>query len=178
MKRSLYGYHETRLRVQFGQVDRYSVLWHGHAASFFEIARADMVRDFGLGAPDLSKSNLAVPMVEFSCEYFKPAFDDDALTVQSTLLQPELPVPELVFHYRVVRIRDQQELFRGRTRQLVTRSDGRIRIRVPSPFRERLEEVWAYLAGRPRWPNPSTAYNQSNTISNPIPAEPGPRDDA
>ena len=37
----------------------------------------------------------------------------------------------------------------------IRRSDGRIVIRIPSPFRERLRKLWAYLADRPRWPDAS-----------------------
>ena len=98
-----FGYQETPVRVQFGLVDRYGTLWHGHVPAFLEIARADLARPFALGASDLLEANLAVPMLELDCQYKAPAVDDDSLVVQSTLLKPALPLPELVFRYRIVR---------------------------------------------------------------------------
>lgn len=145
------GYHETDVRVRFGQVDRYGTLWHGHVVSFCEAARADLARPFLLGAVDLLKADLAVPMLEVNCRYTSPAFDDDALIVQSTLLKPDLPFPELRFQYRLVRAPARDEIARVTTRQLVVRPDGRVIVRLPEPIRERLRRVWEYLSTRPAW---------------------------
>ena len=147
------GYHETPVRVQFGFVDRYGTLWHGHVPSFCEAARADLARPFDLGAPDLLAADLAVPMLELTCEYKSPAFDDDLLIVQSTLLKPPLPLPELRFQYRIVRPSTNSEIARVATRQLVVRSNGQVIVRLPPPIRERLARVWDYLARRPVWPH-------------------------
>jgi acyl-CoA thioester hydrolase len=145
------GYQETPVRVQFGQVDRYGTLWHGHVAAFLELARADLARPFGLGAPDLLKVDLAVPMLEIDCQYRAPAFDDEALVVQCTLLKPELPLPELVFLYRIVRHSNRDEIARARTRQLFVRPDGRLIVRVPREIRQRMDDVWAHLSQQPAW---------------------------
>lgn len=145
------GYHETPIRVQFGQVDRYGYLWHGHALSYFEIARADLVRNFELSASALLKEKLAVPMIELSCEYRNPAYDDERLAIQSTLVRPSDPTPYLNFIYRVVRMEGHEEILRGKTRQLIMRPDGRLLIRVPATIRERMEKLWNYLATQKRW---------------------------
>ena len=147
-----FGYQETPVRVQFGFVDCYGTLWHGHVPSFCEIARADLARPFGLGAPDLLKADLAVPMLEFNCLYKAPAFDDDQLVVQCTLLQPQLRLPELAFVYRIVRKGARDEIARIRTRQLMVRRDGRVIVRIPPEIHERLGRVWAHLATQPAWP--------------------------
>ena len=148
------GYHETPVRVHFGQVDRYGYLWHGHAAAIFEIARADVARPFGLSAHEISGAGFAVPMIELRCQYRRPARDDEALVVQSTLLRPHLPLPELRFMYRLLRPAEggMTEILRGETRQLLLRDGGRLVMRVPAEFRERLERLWTYLESRPRWP--------------------------
>ena len=145
------GYHETHIRVQFGQVDRYGYLWHGHAISYFEIARADLVRNFDLSASALLKEKLAVPMIELSCEYKNPAYDDEGLIIQSTLVKPSDPTPYLDFIYHIVREEGHEEIFRGKTRQLIMRHDGRLLIRVPATIRERMEKLWNYLANQKHW---------------------------
>src|ERR1700674_1728567 len=91
------GYHSVPARVQFGWVDAYGILWHGHALSYFEQARADIVRKFDLPAHKLMSEGLAVPMVDLQVKYLASARDDDELDVQVTLLKPTLPVPYLMF---------------------------------------------------------------------------------
>jgi acyl-CoA thioester hydrolase len=145
------GHHDTEFRVPFGFVDGYGTCWHGHAAAFFEIARADLARPFGVGAAALRKEGLVVPMLEMGCEYKNPAFDDEMLVIESTLLRPSLPLPQLSFRYRVTRPVDGKEIFRGHTRQQIARHDGRLIVRIPPPVRDGLAAIWDYLAGRPRW---------------------------
>ena len=145
------GYHETPIRVQFGQVDQYGYLWHGHALSYFEIARAGLVRNFDLSASALLKEKLAVPMIELSCAYKNPAYDDEKLIIQSTLVKPNDPTPYLDFIYRVVRKEVQEEILRGKTKQLIMHHDGRVLIRVPTTIRKRMEKLWTYLANQNHW---------------------------
>ena len=145
------GYHETPIRVQFGHVDQYGYLWHGHALSYFEIARADLVRNFELSASALLEEKLAVPMIELSCEYKNPAYDDEKLVIQSTLVKPSDPTPYLDFIYRVVREEGDENILQGKTKQLIMRNDGRLLIRVPSTIQERIEKLWNYLANQKRW---------------------------
>jgi acyl-CoA thioester hydrolase len=145
------GYHETSVRVRFGQVDSYTMLWHGHVLSFFEVARADLARSFELSARDLQEVDVAIPMIELACQYKNPAYEDDLLTVQSTLLKPSLPIPEFAFRYRLLRAADAKEIARGSTRQVLVRRSGRLIIRLPEGLQERLQLVWDYLAKRPVW---------------------------
>lgn len=145
------GYQETAVRVQFGSVDRYGTLWHGHLPAYCEMARADLARPFGLGASDLLEADLVVPMLELHCVYKAPAYDDEALVVQSTLLKPQLPIPELAFLYRVRRTTTRDEIARVRTRQLLMRHEGRLLVRVPPAIQQRLERLWAHLSTQPVW---------------------------
>ena len=148
------GYHSVPARVPFGWVDAYGILWHGHALSYFEQARADIVRKFDMPAHRLLNEGLAVPMVDLQVQYVAPARDDDELDVQVTLLRPELFVPYLMFEYRIVRRADSVEVLRGSTRQVVMKSDGRLLIRPPGLVLTCVQNIWRYLETRPRWESP------------------------
>ena len=145
------GYHAVPARVQFGWVDTYGMLWHGHALSYFEQARADIVRKFDLPAHKLFDLGMAVPMVDLDVRYVSPARDDDELEIRISLLKPRLPLPYLLFEYRIHRVEDGAEVLRGRTRQMVIRNDGRVLIRLPKEVRTCLDAIWAYLDTCPRW---------------------------
>jgi acyl-CoA thioester hydrolase len=145
------GYHETPVRVQFREVDRYGYLWHGHAASYFEIGRADIVRKFDLSVSALLKEKVMAPIIELSCEYKSPAYDDEQLIVQTTLLKSDQPSPYLNFHYHIVKNATNTILLKGKTKQVIVRSDGQIRFRIPATIQERLEGLWEYLAEQKSW---------------------------
>ena len=149
------GYHETPLRVQFGHIDGYGYLWHGHALSYFEIARADLVRPFSLSAGALVEAGLAVPMLDVSISYKNPAYDDEQLVVQSSLLKPSIALPELRFRYHVLRLDSGEEILRGWTKQLLIHKDGGVLIRLPKPIRDGIDAIWNYLDNRPRWSDKS-----------------------
>ena len=148
---TILGYHETPVRVQFREVDRYGHLWHGYAASYFEIGRADIVRKFDLSVSDLLKEKVMAPIIELSCEYKSPAHDDEQLIVQTTLLKSDKPSPYLKFYYHIVKNATNNLLLKGKTKQVIVRSDGQIRFRIPATIQERLERLWEYLAEQKRW---------------------------
>jgi acyl-CoA thioester hydrolase len=149
----LLGYHETTVRVRFGEVDHYGYLWHGHMLAYFECVRMDLARSFGLRTADLLEAELILPMLEVSCVCKHPSFEDDELLVQGTVLKPSVPVPLLVFIYRVVKAKTREEVFRGRTRQVFMQRDGRLITRLPAVTRTRLAALWGYLEKRPFWPD-------------------------
>lgn len=145
------GYHATTVRVRFGEIDRYGYLWHGHALACFEIFRADIAREFNLRTTDLLDTGLTMPMAEANCIYKNPAYEDEQLMIQGTLLRPRLPAPFLVFIYRALKKDSDVEVFRGRTRQIFVREDGRLITRLPDAVRERLATLWNHLADCPAW---------------------------
>lgn len=149
----LLGYHETPVRVRFGEVDHYGYLWHGHVLAHFECVRVDLARRFNLRSADLIQIELMLPMLEATCVYKNPAFEDEELIVQGTALKPGVPTPFLIFIYRAVKADTGQEAFRGRTRQVFMQRDGRLITRLPDVARCRLEELWSYLEQRPSWPD-------------------------
>lgn len=147
------GYHETSVRVRFGEVDHYGYLWHGHALAHFECLRVELARTFGFRTPDLIEAELILPMLEASCVYKNPSFEDEELLIQGTVLKSNIPNPFLVIIYRAVKAHTGQEAFRGRTRQVFMRRDGRMITRLPDVMRDRMAQLWTYLEKRPRWPD-------------------------
>jgi acyl-CoA thioester hydrolase len=149
----LLGYHETPMRVRFGEVDHYGYLWHGHVLAYFECLRVDLARRFSLRSADLIQIELILPMLEATCVYKNPAFEDDELIVQGTALRPSVLAPFLVLLYRAIKAETRQEVFRGRTRQVFMQRDGRLITRLPEVARARLTDLWSYLEKRPSWPD-------------------------
>lgn len=146
------GYACTELRVRFGETDRFGYMWHGWVLAYFERARADLARFAKLTPTDLLEEfELTVPMVDLDVKYKNLAFDDEELVVQATLVRHHLKRPFLDFHYKIVKKAEGQEVARGRTRQLLLKSNGRLITRVPKEVVGRLDRLYAHLEAQPRW---------------------------
>lgn len=101
---------ETRVRVRYAETDQMGVVYHSHYFQYFEVARAESIRDLGYTYADMEKDGIMMPVVEVQAKYLRPAFYDQLLTIRTTL--KELPV-----HHK---IEFHQEVFNEKEELLVT----------------------------------------------------------
>jgi acyl-CoA thioester hydrolase len=92
---------ETQIRVRYAETDQMGVVYHGNFFQYFEVARAESIRQLGYTYADMEKMGVIMPVVEVQCRYLRPARYDDLLTVRVTL--KELPVHHKIeFHQEVL----------------------------------------------------------------------------
>lgn len=80
---------ETKIRVRYAETDQMGVVYHGNYFQYFEVARAEAIRQLGFTYADMEKAGIIMPVVEVNCRYLRPALYDDLLTVKVIL--KELP---------------------------------------------------------------------------------------
>lgn len=98
---------ETRVRVRYAETDQMGVVYHSHYFQYFEVARAESIRQLGYTYADMEKEGVIMPVVEVQAKYLRPAFYDQLLTIKTIL--KELPVHHKIeFHQEV--FNEQQEL--------------------------------------------------------------------
>ena|ERR1051326_6735836 len=91
---------ETQVRVRYAETDQMGVVYHGHYFQYFEVARAESIRQLGYTYADMEKMGVIMPVIEVQCRYLRPARYDDLLTVKVIL--KELPVHHKIeFHQEV-----------------------------------------------------------------------------
>ena len=90
---------ETQLRVRYAETDQMGYVYYGNYASYFEVARVDMLRSIGLSYKGMEESGIMMPVLELKCKYIKPAFYDDLLTVK--VIISEIPKTRILFNYEV-----------------------------------------------------------------------------
>ncbi|MCH5600758.1 acyl-CoA thioesterase [Niabella ginsengisoli] len=91
---------DTKIRVRYAETDQMGVVYHSHYFQYFEVARAECIRDLGFTYADMERTGIIMPVVEVNCKYFRPALYDDLLTVKTILNQ----LPEnhrILFHQEV-----------------------------------------------------------------------------
>ena len=78
---------ETKIRVRYAETDQMGVVYHSNYFQYFEVARAESIRQLGFSYADMEKAGIVMPVVEVSCKYLRPALYDDLLTIKVILTE-------------------------------------------------------------------------------------------
>jgi acyl-CoA thioester hydrolase len=91
---------ETHIRVRYAETDQMNVVYYGNYAQYFEVARAESIRNLGFTYKEMEASGVIMPVVEMQTKYLRPAHYDDLLTIKTIL--KELPVDHrIIFEHEV-----------------------------------------------------------------------------
>lgn len=75
--------------VPFHDVDMMAVVWHGHYAKYFEIARCALLEKIDYNYLQMRDSGYAWPIIDLSIRYLKPAVFGQVVTVNAALAEWE-----------------------------------------------------------------------------------------
>lgn len=91
--------NEIKVRVRYAETDQMGYVYYGNYATYFEVARVELLRSVGFTYKKLEEEGIMLPVFEFSIKYFKPAFYDDLLTIKTTLEYND--GARIRFHYEI-----------------------------------------------------------------------------
>lgn len=92
---------ETTIRVRYSETDQMNVVYHGNYAQYFEVARAEAIREMGFTYKEMEEMGIVMPIVELHTKFLRPAKYDDLLTIKTQLR--ELPADHRIeFHHEVL----------------------------------------------------------------------------
>lgn len=87
----------TQIRVRYGETDQMGYLYYGFYALYYEVGRAEAIRELGYTYKQLEEMGIMMPVVELNAKYYRPALYDDLITVKTIL--KELPTDSKIsFH--------------------------------------------------------------------------------
>jgi acyl-CoA thioester hydrolase len=91
---------EAKVRVRYAETDQMGVVYHSNFFLYYEVARAESIRELGYTYADMEKMGVIMPVVEVQSRFLRPALYDDLLTIKTIL--KELPVHHKIeFHHEV-----------------------------------------------------------------------------
>ena len=97
---------ETQIRIHYALTDQMGMVYHGHFAQFYEIGRAEAIRQVGYTYRDIEAMGIIMPVVDIHSRFLRPAKYDDLITVK-TLLK-ELPLHhKIIFHHEIYNEQDE-----------------------------------------------------------------------
>lgn len=130
--------HRFALRVRYGDTDQMGFAYYANYLRWFEIGRAEMLRDLGLSYRSVEEDlGVSLPVLEASCRYHRPARYDDALVVETAVAV--LKRASVRFAYRVLR-EDGELLAEGHTEHCFLARDGRP-VRMPHALEVLMERA-------------------------------------
>lgn len=101
---------ETKVRVRYAETDQMGVVYHSNFFHYFEVARAEAIRELGYTYADMEREGVIMPVVEVNARYLRPALYDDLLTIKVIL-------KELPQHHKIEFL---QEVYNENNEMLVT----------------------------------------------------------
>lgn len=91
--------HQTTVRVRYAETDKMGYVYYGTYAQYFEVGRVEALRSLGMSYRRMEEEGVMLPVRDLKVTYHKPAFDDDLLTVRTTIVA--MPSVRIQFAYEV-----------------------------------------------------------------------------
>jgi len=127
---------EIEIRVRYGETDRMGYVYYGNYAQYFEVARVEAMRVFGITYKDLEDNGILLPVYEYQVTFLKPAYYDDLLTIKTTI--SELPQARIGFHYQTFNSKNEMVNRAHTTLVFIDKKSGKP-IKAPAFFVQNLQ---------------------------------------
>ncbi|WP_077324655.1 acyl-CoA thioesterase [Virgibacillus siamensis] len=99
-------WHQTNFRVPYKDTDRMGVVHHGNYITWFENARTECMRHYGITYSEMERTGFLLPVLDVNVTYKKSAQYDDCIAV-FTKAASFSPV-RLEFAYEARKITDEE----------------------------------------------------------------------
>ncbi len=92
---------DVKIRVRYYETDCMGIVHHSNYVRYYEVARTEMLREFGTTYNEMEEYGVMLPVLEVQSNYISPAYDDDLLTVRVKLAK--MPQVRMRFDYEIYR---------------------------------------------------------------------------
>lgn len=128
--------HSTTVRVRYAETDQMDIVYYGNYAQYFEVGRAECIRELGFTYKKMEEMGVRMPVVAMEARFLRPAHYDDLITIKTQLR--ELPKKHEISFYHEVYNERKKLLTTGKVVLFfIDRLTGK-KINLPEEFREKL----------------------------------------
>jgi acyl-CoA thioester hydrolase len=127
----------TEVRVRYGETDQMGYLYYGYYALYYEVGRAEAIRQLGFTYRELEEMGIMMPVVDLHAQYFRPALYDDLITVKTIL--KELPDAHKIQFHSELYNEQQQLLNKGVTTLVFYDPKTKQKVTMPEELMNRLQ---------------------------------------
>ncbi|MFW6019892.1 MAG: acyl-CoA thioesterase [Bacteroidales bacterium] len=126
----------TTVRTRYADVDQMGFVYYGNYAMYYEVGRAEAMREIGTSYSEMEKKGVIMPVLSMSCQYKKPAHYDDLLTVKTIV--KNIPKTRMEFDYEIYNEKDEL-LNKGETTLIFLSKETNRPVRIPTWFEDKLK---------------------------------------
>ncbi|MFI3328708.1 MAG: thioesterase family protein [Rikenellaceae bacterium] len=90
---------EYKMRVWYVDTDQMGIVHHSNYVRYYEAARSDLMREFGMSYAEIEKGGIMLPVLEVNSKYHAPIYYDELITVEISI--DEVPKARIKFNYRI-----------------------------------------------------------------------------
>jgi acyl-CoA thioester hydrolase len=127
----------TQVRVRYGETDQMGYLYYGNYAEYYEVGRAEAIRQLGFTYRELEEMGIMMPVVELNVKYLRPAMYDNLITIKTIL--KELPDGSKIRFHSELYNEDNQLLNIGITTLVFYDMKEKQKVNMPDALLQRLQ---------------------------------------
>ena len=131
------------LDIRFSEVDSMGVVWHGAYPLYFEDAREEWGRQYGLGYIDMSDHNFYAPLVELQFHYKRPIVY--GMRPRVDIIYHPTDAAKIIYDYEIYDTNDESLLTTGHSVQVFMNKQYQLLWENP-PFyeewKQKMEELY------------------------------------
>lgn len=127
----------TEVRVRYGETDQMGYLYYGYYALYYEVGRAEAIRQLGFTYRELEEMGIMMPVVDLHAQYYRPALYDDLITVKTIL--KELPETHKIQFHSELYNEQKQLLNKGVTTLVFYDPKTKQKVNMPDELKNRLQ---------------------------------------
>lgn len=132
---------EVAIDVPFHDVDSMGIVWHGHYAKYFEIARCALLDVLDYNYNQMLESGFGWPVIDMHIRYAQPLRFEQKIKVKAELREYE---NRLKIFYQVFDAASGKRLTKGHTVQVaVDAESGEMLLASPAVLFEKIREYQA-----------------------------------
>lgn len=90
------------LRSRYGETDKMGYVYHGRYIEYFEEARTEMIRSYGVSYRQMEDDGIILPVIHVELEYKYPVFYDEQIRIQVSVY--DIPNVRLKTFYEVTAV--------------------------------------------------------------------------
>ena len=128
---------ETFIRVRYAETDQMNVVYYGNYAQYFEVARAESIRNLGFTYKEMEAAGVMMPVVEMQTKFLRPAHYDDLLPIKT--IMKDLPVDHRILFEHEVFNQEKKLLTVGKVTLYFVKMGTFERSVMPKPMRNLLK---------------------------------------
>ena len=129
---------EFRVRVIYADTDAMGIVYHANYIKWFEVGRAELMREIGVVYSELELSGYKLPVTRIGCHYFLPAKYDDVLVIKTEITS--LKQASVRFDYVILDEKKERILAEGFTLHPFINKEGKV-ARVPRYIIDKINET-------------------------------------